>query len=371
MSWQWVPAQLDVFVGKDSGQRSWEDWDDYRPGYFVGKSSDAGFYLVANDTYDQRYNRANSVLSSTNNWMIVSDPIVSFKVSAFTSADAFIGESTFYPSNAATGSTIYQYSGQAQTVYGGKPIYYCTRNGSKRLFYSISEGTYIIIDGIPEICTEPIYSLNTLSGGISGDHFWEGAGPNLDTFVTSPITFSLAGASQQYMDTEGEDYIAYYLALPYLDYYKYSSPASISALDEWPAGEYTNANTGEVKIVGMKCYKGDDGSVWRGYSVGKRSENWRSNSWGGAANRLRYTNSDEYGDCWLTVHNATRHDPYFVYQNSLSTLPNSFTLERFEWDELSGAYVHQENKDIDLELGPYQMLSSESYVLMGEVSQWR
>lgn len=373
MSWQWIPAQIDVFFGKDAGLDSYDDWTfDYRPGYFEGRDNDAGLYLIANETYDQRHRTADSVLSSTNNWMIVSDPVVCFKVSAFTSADTLIEEDTFYPANVTSGLiAAQQYVGQVQTIYGGKPVYYCTQNGGLRLFYSISEGTYIVAEGTPEICTEPIYSLNTLSGGINGDHFWKGGVPHLDTLVTEPMNFYLDGASQQYIDDAGEGYTERYSMLPYLDYYKYSSPSNISAFDEWPAGEYTNERTGKVKVVGVKCYKGNDDSIWKGYKIGTQSEIWVSNSWGGAANCLRYTNSDEYGNCWITDHNRLRHEPYFVYQNSLSTLPDSFTLERFKWDELSGAYAHEESADIDLARGPYQLLSSESSVLMGEVSQWR
>lgn len=378
MSWQWIPAQIDAYVGANALDHNTDGLYDFRPGYFVGQNYDEGLYLVYNAVYNERYNRADSVISSTNNWLLVSNPNIGFSVSAFTSADVLVDEFKMYVGRVGQETTIAQnYEDQFLTVYAGKPVYY---GDSYSMFYSYSEGGYIIQrNDYRNICTEPVYSTNTLSGGISGEYFWKSSITDFDSGAgvyydeVSPIPFEVAGAVEQYKKNWGSDYIDHFKVLPYLDYYQYSSPSDISALDEWPAGEYTNVYTGEKKVVGTKCYKGSDNSVWKGHRLGRSGnsgEYWMSDEWGGYSKRMRYfTNDPEFGNCWATVGGSK--DPFFVYPNSLSVLPNTFTLQRWEWDADLSTHQHVTSADITLQRGPYQLLSSDNTILMGEFSQWR
>lgn len=374
MSWQWIPAQIDAIPTTNAYEDSLDSLTQYRPGYYVGKDRDNGFVLTTLGLMSRWYGDQTN-LSSGNGWIITDNPNISFSCSSYTSADTLLDSWTMSIQDG--GSTItHIYNSSIQRVYYGKLVF----NGSSYwLYYSKSQNRYIIRKPNYNEMTisEPVYSTDSLSGGISGDYFW--SGPTDLDFTTSytsqgPIGFALEGAKDQYKNNAGQDYIDHILIEPHLNYYTYSSPASLTAYDEVPAGEYTNPTTGDKKIVGTKCFKGSDNSVWRGHGVGRgrNYEYWESEEWGGYGNRLRYyLNDSQYGNCWGTVHNASSHQPYFVYPNALSVLPDSFDLQRYEWNTETSAYEHITSADISLELGPYQMLSSDGTIVMGDYAQWR
>lgn len=373
MSWQWIPAEISPVVGGSSMQSYNYNYDQYKPGYYIGKNKDTGLFLVPLNNYYPRYNEADSVISSTNNWIMVTDPNLCFQVSAYTSADVLKGEYQLTQSDSA-GSQPYV-NQTIQNTYFGKPVYH---GAGVHLQYSISENAYIIYDtAYRGICCEPVYSTNQLSGGLSGDYFWKSNVTDLDIYSgvnygsVSPIRFNLAGAYSQI--TEGgwdPDYTHYWLLLPYLDYFKYSSPAELSAYDEHPAGEYTNPRTGETKTVGIKTYKGDDNSIWKGFNL-KSTSSWDRPYYESALHgKISYTkNTSDWGDAWVTPNGNKQ--PKYVYPNALSALPDHFTLKYFEYDEELSAYSEVLSNSIEMAKGPYQLLSSDSSVLMGEFSQWR
>lgn len=374
MSWQWIPAEITPVVGANALNSYTYNYEQFRPGYFIGKDKDKDLYLVALDTYYPNYNEAYSVISSMNNWIMVSDPNLCFKVSAYTSADVFKGETTVAQGGIGAGSQPYV-NQDNQHTYFGKPSY---NGGGLILQYSVSEGAYIIYDSAyRDINCEPVYSTNQLSGGLSGDHFWKSNVTDLDIYSgvdygsVEGIRFNLAGAKDRVEAGDwGDDYTKYYIALPYLDYYKYSSPSEISAYDEYPAGEYTNPRTGETKTVGIKTYKGDDNSIWKGFRLNSTS-NWNPPYYESVEHgRITYTkNTTDWGNAWVSP--GGNKAPKYVYPNALSALPDSFTLKYFEYDEELSAYSEVLSASIQMAKGPYQILSSDSSILMGEFSQWR
>lgn len=375
MSWQWVPAQIDAIPTYSASESAGDALKQYKPGYYVGKDRDNGYILATFDLISRWYGDQTN-LSSKNGWIITDNPNISFSCSAYTSADTLLNEWIMgIQYNNSTINSLYNDS--IQRIYYGKLVF---SGNSRWLHFSKSQDRYIIRSpGYNEnAISEPVYSTDSLSGGLSGDYFWSGS-QNLDfsSGYNGPINFTLDGAVEQYK-SGNPDYVDHILIEPHLNYYTYSSPNELTAYDEVPAGEYTNPATGDKIIVGTKCFKGSDNSIWRGHSVGRNTssnysrEYWESDEWGGYGKRLRYyLNDSEYGNCWGTVHNASTHQPFFVYPNALSALPNSFDLQRYEWNADLSAYEHITSADISLELGPYQMLSSASTILMGDYAQWR
>lgn len=363
MSFQWVPAQLDVEQRSASDSSSLANG--WRAGYYVGKGRDEGLYIVNARGYT---NMGSSNYGSSPVWIVTEYPFGRFSVSAYTSADT-VAESFYMTYSGATGTySASDRNLERQQIYFGKPVYY---GSSYALQYSPTENGYIIIDGYTDDrLSEPCYSTNVLSGGISGDHFWKSSATelHLDTGTgrySSPVYFYLAGAEDEYKNNRS-DYISYFYLEAKPDYYRYTSPSATSADDERPAGEYTNPDSGKKITIGIKCYKGDDNSVWRGFDLCSNSPYYDCVDHG----KLRwYTNTDNWGDCWHTV--AGAHAPLWVYQTSNKDLPDSFTLQYNSWNEDLSAYQVCSQYNIQMELGPYQLLTADSTVLMGEVSEWR
>ena len=357
MSWQWVPAQLDAEY-RDPIDPFYNRYNGFRPGYYVGLSAEAGLYMVNGSGY------ANLPSSMSGDWIITNKPFPQFTASAMTSADEVVGTYTFAFNNNSEAEWT-------QVVYFGKPVY----SGYDYVMkYSPSENVYIIVDA-DKRCVEPIYSTDLLSGGISGDWFWK-SGAQRIRMGTGPVTFNLAGAQDRYKEWEGEDYIDHFIVSSDFEYYAYSSPSAISAYDEYPAGEYTNNKTGEQITVGTKTYKGTNPfggeSFWKGHQLkstrtGSRAPYYQSAIYG----QIRYFSDDSrWGPCWRTP--GSKPSPVYVYNDgALSALPPSFTLSYYEWNDELTAYQAVTSNDIDMELGPYQLVSADNTILMGEVSIWR
>lgn len=352
MSWQWIPAELDVNPHNSGSEPTLtETINGWRPGYYIGEGNDDGYYIVNAAGY-------RNFGTSDPNWIVTTYPYQQFSVSACTSADSVVSE------------FIMDFNAENQMFYFGKPVYY---GNNYVLKYSPTNGSYVIMTrDYSSVRSEPVYSVNVLSGGLSGDHYWIGNVTDLDLDVGTrygPITFALIGAVDQYKDSN-PSYIAHFLLESKINYYKYIDNSG----DQLPAGKYEHSETGETITVGSQTYAGDDGSIWIGHhlsstEIGTMDSPYFQSNHG----RLYYAESTEYwGNCWKT--NAAAEAPVFIYRTSQSDpskLPNSFTLSYYVWDSDLSTYKINSDGNITLTLGPYQLLSVESSIMMGEVSQWR
>lgn len=361
MSFQWIPAQIDI-ESRPNGTDSDSFYTGFKPGYYLGKETDNGYYII--NTYG--YSNFGYNPSEQEAWVMTRYPFHRFLVSAFTSADDAV-DSFYMTPNVTNGVGMSIRDSSNQYTYFGKPVYY---GGGYCLKYSPSEGKYIIVAASDEKpFTEPTYSTNVLSGGLSGDYFWKGTVDELylnSGTTYSNVTFSLTGASDEYK-SYNDDYIDHFTLESKVDCFKCTTPASLSARTQRPAGEYTNEETGEKRIVGSKSYMGGDGSLWYGHSLSGRFQPpyWESLMHG----RITYrANTTYWGNAWVGSESQTE---LYVYPNAQNPLPNSFTLRRYKWNVETSTYDEIVSAAIAMEKGPYYLLSSESTILMGECSQWR
>lgn len=360
MSWQWIPAQLEI-RGATPNSQPGNYYAGYKPGYYIGKGRDEGKYLV--NAYG--YSGFGYGPTDKDAWIIVSDVCPRFAVSAYTSSDALADSFHFVWGNGNRGNSQSSREEREQEIYFGKPKY-VSDSSSFCLKYSPTEGRYIIVErGLNHAndYLEPIYSTNVLSGGLSGDYYWKADAAVTDLQIDTPtITFSLTGATTDYMASE--DYIDHFTISSDMDFYSYNVSCATSADDERPAGLYTNKNGDEIE-VGIRTYKSDDGAIWRAHDLCS-NPHYDSFEHG----RLAFTlSTEDWGDCWVTSTRA--EEPKYVYQSSLSSLPDTFVLEYYEYDSEASAYVAVPSCDLTMVKGPYQLLSVANSITMGEYSQWR
>ena len=371
MSWQWIPAQLQETIGSDSLVAGTQTALDWFPGYYVGKDKDDGMMIckVSNERYPP--------IQSSNKWILTDYPHICLSATAYNENGDEEWTKTFYIIEPGVTIPI-SLTDDEQLYYAGKYVFFA---GSYILQYSITENGYIIwntahsgyrgndsASGTKTVPSEPVYSFDTMSGKVLGDYYWKS---NVEQFGfhTQTTTFTLAGAVDRYkeqFDTNAITQIV--VGVDFSHFWLYSSPSQFSSQETPPVGEYTNAVTGEKYLVGLASFLGSDNSVWTMNNYGLTSEYWMSEQHNGYSGRLYKPRNANY---WGTAHSSRR--PYYVCNTDLSSLygQTSLTLQNQEYNSTTGAYEHIVSGDITLTQGPMQLVSSDSTILMGEVSMWR
>ena len=362
---QYIPAQLQQVSTWYND--SLDTMGEFRPGYYLGMKADEGKLLL--QTTSARSH--NSPLWSANGWVICETPWLEFSLSGLSSGGELVWEETFRPCGYFGQSSTQQDIATETAVYCGKPVYY----GHGILHYSPTEGNYILRVWEMGVLHEPCYSTNWLSGGVSGEYFFKSGLEDLTVWaswddwekVPQPFTMTLAGATEE--AREGDYYNGYSVKgeVKLDGFWFYEGSPETSAQDEPPAGRYRNAKTGEIWEVGVKTYASEDGegkrSIWKGARLNSTSPRYVSEDYG----TLGYAaNNADFGSCfWTGGRTAT-----YVYRTSSRTLPDSFTLERYEkgdgdeWQAVASA-------NLEMTLGPYITGEEENKVLMGEFTLWR
>ena len=369
MSWKWIPAQLTNTLGDDTSSHNSTGLDKtkFRPGYYIG----------VDDDYEKVLVNVNNTEISSNKWIVMKYPWIKLKVTEVMNDGT---ESTFDMTlSGETGNitTSNMRNPEGISVYGGKYVFKGI-DSNVTLSYSLTQNSYIIHNRYEaaKYGMEPAYSVDEATGKAKGEYFWKPGGSltdiNWDT--NFPITFNLSGNVNAFDDDD--TYIDHYVVDLSPDYYHYSS--SFASQETPPAGEYVNSVTGEKTYVGVKCFLGDDGSIWKARRLGRvresgsglsnSYENWYSDEHGGKNCYLGYIPNSH---TWATAHSSRQ--PYYTcsYQGNSLVDANSVNLIYYEWDPDAGQYVTDSSKNLTLTKGPMQTYSEPIKILMGDYSQWR
>lgn len=350
--WIYIPAKVETLN---------DDNDDLKHGYLVGGGADSGYIAL----------RGTSGVQSDTGWFIVaaSNPYPYFLASAMSSADEVVEETEF--------RRDYGWD----TAYCGEPVY--TGGGSLgRLFKSFTQNAYII----KYEKGEPCYSLDTLSGTTSGDHFWNTGRDDIGMFwyydyytqEVAPTRFeaSLAGAVDEYKIGAGDDWISKVVLLPKLDRWVHDPNEG----DQTPAGKYINPEDESEIILGVKTYKCNSepykDTVWIGHGLKYTSNDRAYYTPDNGRTKLRHRKTfrgDQYGEGWY-IGNASQSSTgdYYAYANGSSAIDaKTFTAECYKYNKDTSAFERAASADLNFELGPYQLETEDYSIKMGEVSLWR
>lgn len=390
MSWKWIPAQLDQYLGSEidinsnSPNQQFQD-QLWVPGYYLGEKYTKDYPFVLTHLNPSQYNP----LSSTNGWVVSRYPYWCYQYMLYDeNGNELLNEpSLLTPINGVDpfdegiqGNNGSPQFNSYQNLYGGKPVWwgsyelnYFTR--SIAMFYSTTEQKFIIFSYSDlgsgyNILHEPVYAPNTLSGGNTGEYFWKSGAEFLDP-TQGPWDFNLAGGVDSYEGIDGTKVAKITVSLKADQFYTYSSPASVQSQETPPAGEYTNPVTGDKKLVGLASFVGNDGSIWTMHNYGLTSEYWVSEQHGGINNALWHPRNANY---WVSDNDwRPSHPPYFICNVGLSSLygQTNLLLENQEYDSQTSSYNHVVSGDVTLNPGPMQLVKEEDTILMGELAIWR
>lgn len=392
MSWKWIPAQLDQYIGSEI--RNYSNVPDtlfmdqeWVPGYYLGEQYTQDYPFVLTHIHPNT-----QPIASSNGWVVSTYPFWCYQFMLYDeNGNELLNEpGVFTPILGVdvTGQTeqdSQQLANSYQTLYGGKPVWWGTYpegyslTRTLAMYFSTTEQKFIIYrytdfgNGYNNL-HEPVYSPNTLSGGNTGEYFWkmaDGADSDYLDPTKGPWDFNLTGGVDSYEGIDGTKIAKITVSLKADQFYTYSSPASVRSQETPPAGEYTNPVTGDKKLVGLASFKGNDNSLWTMNNYGLTSEYWVSEQHGGIDNALFHPNGENN---WFSYNRyASGHKPYYKCDTDLSSLygQSSLTLEYYEWNEGLSANEHIAQNDIQLTPGPMQLVKKDATILMGELAIWR
>ena len=348
--WIYIPAKVETLN---------QDNDDLKCGYLLGSGNDAGYIAL----------KGISGCQSDTGWFIGA------RHSAY----------PYFAASAMSGSEVLEEGiftrEYNNDTYCGEPVYHSSNmsyGGS--LFKSFTQNAYII----QYEKKEPCYSVDTLSGGTSGDHFWNTGKQDIgmnwyadwgEDARPLPFDATLAGGVDAYRADWG-DVIDHYHLQPKLDRWIHDPNEG----DQAPAGKYINPDDESEIILGKQTFKivspsGRKGEVWIGYRLNRTSNDqaYYSPDNGITKLRHRYNFRNTYGEGWyIGSNNSSSTSDYYTYTNGSSAIDvKSFTAEYYHYNKETSGFQHIASGDLGFELGPYVLETEDYNIKMGEVSLWR
>lgn len=350
--WLYVPAKI---ANLD------QDEDSVKYGYLIGEKNDSAYIAM----------KGTSGVQSDTGWFIVnkSNPYPYFAASAISSGGEVLSEGSFR-------------RWDASNTYCGEPAYVGGEVGGY-LFKSFTQDAYIIAYNKEEPC----YSLDTLSGTTSGDHFWNTGRKDIgmmwkydwytEEVVTTEFDAQLQGGVDSYKEGWGDDYIDHYHLKPKLDRWIHIKSSDVN--DKEPAGKYKNPEDGSVIVVGTQTYECVEGpykgTLWLGHALSKPSNGKAFYQIDGGTTKLVHRTSfrDSETEGWYIGSTSTSNtDPYYVYAPAGSAIDaKMFTAACWEYDKDRMEYRRATSADLQFQLGPYVVDTIDVNIKMGEVSLWR
>jgi len=305
-------------------------------GYFIGERTDSKYLIIPGLTPVDEY-------ETELTWYLVE------KTNAF----------PYFELSGGQGDTLHR----LEWDYNGQPAY----GGQDYLLYSsIYAGEYIVTTFYHE--HEPVFSIDLLSGGLSGDYYYRTGVTSVGYYMEAdqydlrdaptPIECQISGAVPS-------DVPQKLILKAKWNRWKYAGEQG----DDAPAGKFVNEDTGAELYVGMRSYQcQEDNTIWVGYGLSSKNAYWQEEK--GLSFKLRHLSAfGDWGEGWYA---GNLSGEAWVYPNGLSVIDaGSFTVQNYQYNSEKEKLIHIPANDLHFLKGPWRLGTTIGNIYMGEVSLWR